>query len=209
MIGNPKPQKFPSSYYNHMLSIGLENYDFVFVAHNKYISDYSQYTNNVFWLPYAYDPDVYNPIITKKIYDVSFIGSLDAKRKAVMDAVRSNYPNLKVFYGELWQRDANFIYNASKIVLNLARINEMNWRTFEVLGSRSFLLNSFSDELTEIFSDGIDFVMFKNEGDLMAMIGTFIGNDSLRNRISQTGHKKVIHNHTFENRVELILSIVR
>ena len=197
---------YPSSYYNHMLSIGLENYDVVFVAHKKYISDYSRYTNNVFWLPYAYDPDIYHPLDTKKTYDVAFIGSMDAERRATMDAVRSNYSNLKVFSGELWQLDANYAYNQSKVVLNLARIGEMNWRTFEVLGSGSFLLNSFSDELTEIFSDGTDFVMFKNKRDLIEKIGYFINNDSLSYKIAQTGHENVANNHTLEERVKLILS---
>ncbi|MEM3193298.1 MAG: glycosyltransferase [Candidatus Parvarchaeota archaeon] len=153
---------YPSAYYNYFYSIGLENYDQIFVAHKNYIKDYSKYTNRVFWLPYAYDPDVYHPMKVEEKYDVSFVGTMDARRRKVIDAIHSNFPALRVMVGEFWNHDANFIYNSSKIVFNLTRQNELNWRTFEVLGSGSFLLNSLSNEVLDLFSDGKDLVMFND-----------------------------------------------
>ena len=115
-------------------------FDFVFVAQKSYVPSY-EFDNSrqvVRWVPLFCNPnrDRYGRL--PKIYDVSFVGTLDAQQK----------PGRTKFIHALKERTPLFVtsgdyvtvFNRSKIVINECAANEVNFRTFEALACGSFLL---------------------------------------------------------------------
>lgn len=132
------------------LAGGLDSYDYIFVAHKGCMSEYREVTGaRVEWLPFAFSPDIFRPRDTRETFDLSFIGGLDGigayKRKRVFDLIRRERPSLRIYYGSgFWGHHLSLIYNMSKIVLNISRVGEMNWRDFEALGSGGLFLETIA-----------------------------------------------------------------
>lgn len=81
---------------------------------------------------------MYRPLDVDKRYDWCFVGNIGSKRKAFFDAVRAEYPNC--FVGNAYFEEANRIYNASWLTLNLTINNDINMRFYEAQATSALML---------------------------------------------------------------------
>jgi len=89
------------------------------------------------------------------------------------------------------------IYNESKMVLNISRSAELNWRVFEALGCKRLLLTDRSQEVGELFRDGEHLAMYDGVEDLVDKIEKYLANPEEREKIALKGFKEVVKNTQF------------
>ena len=100
---------------------------------------------------------------TAKRYDVSFVGSLDARlhpdRVALLDALRGRLP-LHVAEGPYAD-----VFTHSRIVLNQTVRGDLNARVFEALACGALLLTERTGNgLLDLFADGEELVTYARIG---------------------------------------------
>ena len=106
------------------------------------------------------------------------------------------------------QEEISKIYNASKINLNinLQGENSLNFRTFEVLASNSFLLCDKREDIKNLgFCDVL--VQYENEQDLISKISHYLSYEDERNKICANARKLVCKHYDIAARAGEILNL--
>lgn len=168
-----------------------------------------------------------DPIIhlksNKKIYDVTFVGSLLPDRVELLTKIVQKTPiniwgdikpgvrlpqGLKKYYkGQAFGKKMIDIVSKSKIVLNFQPADMIiggNMRTFEIVGCKVLQL---TDKVSaDWFQNGTDVIVFKNIDDLVKKIKYYLKHVSERNIIAENGYKKGLMVHTYEKHFKKLLS---
>ncbi|OGW08553.1 MAG: hypothetical protein A2W75_11190 [Nitrospinae bacterium RIFCSPLOWO2_12_39_15] len=222
-----KPVIKAAPHYNFVFTGGSEAYDILKEAGVK----------SLHWLPFACDPDIHKPVkVTdedKKIYgcDVSFVGSHYPVREALFtglsdfvlgiwgpgwDKLPNNSPLKKCIRGLHTKPDEWLkIYSSSKIILSQhysdpeGRIpcHQASPRVYEVLACGAFLMVDGQRDVTRLFKDREELVIFRDTGELKRLIRYYLERPEERKRIADNGRKKVLAEHTYRHRVQKILRI--
>jgi hypothetical protein len=99
----------------------------------------------------------------------------------------------------------------SKVGVNLPRDDypqDANLRCFEVMASGALLITPVPSELSHLgFRDGEHFVGFRTETELVDLISYYLGHAAERGRIAQAGRALTLREHTYDRRVDLLLSL--
>jgi len=98
--------------------------------------------------------------------------------------------------------------NSYKVHLNYSDNDDINFRVFETLGSKTCLLTSKVENLDKLFVDMEDMVMFSNYDEAIDKIKILLDNPELINKIAESGYNKVINNHTFDVRAKEFINII-
>lgn len=101
-----------------------------------------------------------------------------------------------------------YVFKNSKINLNISLRSiktGIPLRAWDIMGCGGFLLTNYQQEFLEYFDPDSDFVYYEDMGDLEEKVHYYLENDEIRIKISQNGLKKVLNNHTFENRIPELL----
>jgi glycosyltransferase involved in cell wall biosynthesis len=205
-----------------------KKFDYVFFNQRKAVYNYEKLTDRkkgqkIEWLPHAFEPEAYPHIETLKKYDVCFIGHIQEdkpnfngfSRMKALDILFREFPNF--YYGsrhpaypgkELFE-DAARHMSQSKIVFNISIADDVNMRVFEVMGTRSFLMTNYIPTLKHLFEDGKDLVTYNTIPEMVRKVSYYLNHDKKRIKIAETGYNNVIKNHTYQNRVEHILKLIK
>jgi len=102
------------------------------------------------------------------------------------------------------------VYRRSRLVVNIARDDfpqDANLRVFEVLASGALLITYVPSELSRIgFEEGIHFVGYRQESEILSLVRKYLHDDESRFRIAQAGRVKALHEHTYDARVDQLLA---
>jgi len=101
------------------------------------------------------------------------------------------------------------IYIASKINLDISRINQPNivtMRVFDVLACGGFVLADRNETLLELFKEDWDIVCFDTPEEAVDKINYYLNHENDRLTIAQRGYDNVVNSHTFEHRINHILN---
>ena len=141
-------------------------------------------------------------------YPKHFESSLEGVKEFLNDEEIKNYKNCFCGYVQ-GQEEISKIYNSSKINLNinLQGDNSLNYRTFEVLASKGFLL---CDKREDIESLGLKdvVVQYENEHDLIEKISHYLSFENERNEIRARARKLVSQHYDIVARAREILNTV-
>lgn len=161
---------------------------------------------NPIWLPHAFEPQAYPKYdLASKIYDVCFVGHVNSQnRLEALDKMFKEFPNF--FYGQRLFEDAARKFAESKIVFNISMKDDLNMRTFEAMGSGSFLLTDWNSTIEEFFKDGTHLALYRTEEEMVEKARYYLAHDSEREKIALAGYEEVIKNHRLSQRVDVILS---
>lgn len=110
------------------------------------------------------------------------------------------------------EKDIAHVYAGAKIVLNITMeqgLSSMNYRVLETLGSGGFLLTDYKQDISDYFQQDEDMVFYKDNKDLLEKIPKYLENDKLRAKIAQNGKNKIMKYHTFKQRAEEIIKILK
>lgn len=120
----------------------------------------------------------------------------------------------KVRYGgslDYWSEMPK-VFAASKINLNFTIPNiksGLPLRIWDILGSGGFLMTNFQAEIPAYFKNKEDLVCFESIEELSELSGYYLAHEEERRRIAGNGYKKVKKYHTFEQRIEQMMELVK
>ncbi len=169
-------------------------------GHEKFFTNQKTY-----FFPNAYPDDLIYPLDIEKKYDVGFCGNIN-NRGHWLNQISNNH-NLKIDEFVIGQDMVNSI-NSYKIHFNRNISDDLNYRTFETLGCKTFLITNETPGLSELFDLGKHLVTYESPVDLMDKISYYLNNPIERNNIAESGYNHVIKNHTFYERMKFFIDIL-
>ena len=158
---------------------------------------------DVRYLPLAMSPALHRRMEEAVIHDVSFVGNIHPNRKPFFERLQRRFD---VFVTKAFMDDMVRIYNASKIVLNLGiGPTGIQQRVFEALGCGAFLITNEIPVHQRLFEDRKHLVYF-NDRNIEDLIAYYLENETERQTIAEAGYMEALARHTFEHRLETLLS---
>lgn len=102
-------------------------------------------------------------------------------------------------------------FRAAKICVNNlypAEVWGINARAFEIAGAGGFQMIEWRPGIEQLFRNGEELVSFTSMADLKDKIEYYLPREDERQRIAQNGQQRAHLEHTYEKRLELLLSTV-
>jgi spore maturation protein CgeB len=134
-----------------------------------------------------------------------FIGTLsvDPRRKELCD--RFGIRHMTAFGA-----DYVIAMKKSKICFNKSMSNDINAKYFEIMGSGSFLLTNYNEELLTYFDNNPDLraCMYTTEDEIGEKIQYYLEHEDEREAIAKRLYDYVWSHHTWEARCKQILQVV-
>jgi spore maturation protein CgeB len=194
------------------------------------------------WLPFGVDTDIFHPAQAGEQYahDVAYVGNdIKGKERTLLYLVPATgfdfglYGNWSLHWrrrikfwhtlpyqwkfsriskGKIPQEDVPLLYSRSKINLNCAIQDCIDWdvitlRTFEVLACKGFLI---TDRVPSAETELTDSVVFTDGGkDLEDKIRYYLAKPDEREKVAKKGYEYVMNNATSVKRMKTFLSYLR
>lgn len=208
----PKPMVYWASDthlgYKHRLETARKA-DYVYCAQKRAVEEFKRDgIKNPVWLPHAVEPLAYpRHNYASKTYDVCFVGHVNSEnRMEALDRLFASFPNF--YYGQKRFEKAAEIFGKSKIVFNIAMVDDINMRTFEAMATGSMLLTNWLPTIEELFEDEKHLVLYRNLDEMVEKAKYYLAHDAEREAIARAGCEEVLKNHTFKNRIDKVLSLI-
>jgi len=144
---------------------------------------------------------------------LTLYGPKEWLKAPVPGGIAGGYPTLEPYYQGYWKRwdTVHHLFASAKInfVNHLHHAHMyLNDRVPMVLGTGGFLLCDRIPGLEQFFHDGEDLVYYDDLEDLLAKTMYYLERPLLRERIALNGQARIRSAHTYERRVEKLLSIL-
>jgi len=182
-------------------------FDFVFIAQRKYLSEFRDVHPHTYWLPLACDPAIHRKIEGKKSYSVGFVGGVEqgTRREQLLVELSDHVP---VHYERCFWDEMSLVFSRSRIVFNSAVKDDLNMRFFEALSSGTLLLSDMAADSgqQELFADGEEYVCYHQER-MVDLAEFYLKHEQLRERIAERGQRLVRNAHTYDHRVHDLLAV--
>jgi spore maturation protein CgeB len=150
-------------------------------------------------------------------YKISVVGNW----KKYLNRFR-NHPNLVIHEGWVEPSISANYYNGSNIVFNTHRPfnlkenknrlgvvgKSINNRTFDAAACGAFQLIEFKEDLPNHFIADEEIISFKNHQELIEKINYYMPIKEERQRIAVNARNRVLKDHTFEKRIDRMLTII-
>ena len=189
---------------NHITTVVKNKIDIVLNAiesHQNYFK-----TSKTFYFPNAYPSDLISPIdgVDKNIF-LGFCGSL-LNRSEILDKLENKFELKK----DIWKLGNEMVktINGYKIHFNKTLSNDINYRIFETMGCNTLMLTNSTENINTFFNDMENIVIYNNEIELFEKLNILYSDNDLIKKISNSGHELVKNNHTYDNRVDVLLKII-
>lgn len=142
----------------------------------------------------------------KKNIDVAFMGQISDyrdSRKKYLEYLLNN--NVSLYYSarnkaeQFSYKDYLAVLRKSKIGINFSMsvdCHQLKARVFETMLAGSLLLEQKNEQIEHYFKDGIDYVSFESESDLLDKINYYLKNNDLRIKIAESGRDAVLNNYS-------------
>ncbi len=174
------------------------------------------------WCPLAFDPEIHRKHPLPKILDVSFVGNFGKfrykrflwegkkvfKERARLISLLKGRFNL--YTGKFFFEDMAVVYSLSRIVFNRSIRKDVNMRVFEALGCGSLLItDQIGPGQDLLFKSGKHLVEYKSRKQLLKAVRYYLAHEPEREKIAAEGRKAAFRKHTYEHRMEYMLSFLR
>ncbi|MBI2010394.1 MAG: glycosyltransferase [Candidatus Chisholmbacteria bacterium] len=206
--------KKTASHYSFFINNGLDSY-----------KQLAKFGVKNYYLEYA-APHFDLKEKVKKIYPLTFVGQHTLRRERYFKGLKDL--GLKIWGYAQWQQsslkdiasgpvsvtEAHHIIRQSHIVVNLltgtikTQPEEINIRTLETLGLKTFLLVQDYPHLHRYFKVGQELITFKNPQDLRRKALYYLKHNREREAIAAAGYRRILRDHTFAKRLKDLFKIV-
>jgi len=209
LINIPRIAYFIDTHLDFQTRLEMAKYfDIVFLAQKSHVNLFKEKgIRYAFWLPLACHPELYPAKELSRDIDISYIGSLSPdegdKRRKLLTKIGETFPNNCI--GKKWPLEMGDIYARSKIVVNSAINYDLNMRVFEGMAGGALLITDPADSIQELFEEGKDLIIYRDEGDLIDKIRYYLEHERERKEIAKRGQKKVLQEHTYYHRCKQIV----
>ncbi len=170
--------------------------------------------------------DNFHPLLGKKQYDVTLIGTPKADRIELIQYLRENginirifgwgwhhYPELREVYGGPLDHQALVqVANKSKINLCFTKnyFGRPSWkgRVFEIAACRSFLLVEYSPRYKDFLDEGKEIIFFHDKKDLLKKIKYYLEHKQEREAIATNTYKKIVRKYDVAKELQDFFTLV-
>lgn len=175
---------------------------------NAIESDQIHFKNvKTYYFPNAYPSELIYPIpeIPKEHF-IGFCGSL-LNRTNYLHKLESKF-DLRT---DIWKLGRSMVeaINTYKIHFNKTLKNDINYRVFETMGTKTMLITNDTENISKFFTDMEDIVIYKNDDELYEKLEFLKNNESEIFRIAENGYNNVLNNHTYKNRANQLIEIIK
>jgi spore maturation protein CgeB len=164
----------------------------------------------------------------KAVFVLKHLVSYFYRKRLVVSLCRA-YPDFMVFGDQWWVLDLprekistavgyyvnlSQTYQQTKVNIDVNRVvirEGLTQRVFDCLASGSFVVTSTKSILPEFFEtqgESREAVMFESEQHLKELIDHYAAHDEERRAIVERGRRRVLAEHTYDNRIQKIFGIV-
>lgn len=183
-------------------------FDSVSVVHSDGL-DLDWGRDDVYWNPVGCDLKIHNVGKREKIYDGCFIGNfhngLAGPRVECLDTFFKACRG-PIFFGNRMFHEMTEKYAQSKLVFNRSINGDANMRVFEAMASGSCLITDRVGDLDKLgFVDGVHYAGYSSTEELEDLTSSLLKDEVRRETIASAGQKLVLSNHTYANRMEVLL----
>lgn len=168
----------------------------------SYIPEFKGCVDKSYWFPNAYPDDLIYPLNLEKTIDIGFCGN-DRPEIHYLDKYNIQ-KDIFVIGGDMVKA-----INSYKIHFNKNIANDINYRTFETTGCKTFLLTNYTPGLEKLFDIGKEIVIYDSIEDLDNKIEYYLKNEANREEIAKRGYDKSKKYHTYSKRAEMLLEIIK
>lgn len=166
-----------------------------------------------FLLPYAVRREFFDgPELTRE-FELGWVGQTSGliyRRRAMWLPRFANSFRTNDFFRRYSLEEVADVYRRSRIVVNINRDDypqDANLRVFEVLASGALLLTSLPSELTDLgFQEGVHFIGYHNENEIIPLVRKLLGDEPTRARIAAAARAKTLAEHTYDSRTAQLLA---
>lgn len=168
------------------------------------------------FLPHAVEAEPFQPMHEERIYEVGWVGHVD---KPMYATRRYLLPGLAHrFRMNEWKRshtpeEVAEVYKRSKIVVNIGRDDypqDANLRVFEAMAAGALLITSVPTELSALgLQEGQHFVGYRDKDGVEDLVQYYLDHETERHRIGEAARDLVLREHTYDRRVEQILTMLQ
>jgi len=172
----------------------------------SYIKHFKAQRRKSLWFPNCYPIDLIKPVNVPKKFDVGFCGNY-VNRKKWIDLLSKKFKLRRDIF-VIGQSMVKAICSY-KIHFNKNYSKDINYRTFETLGCRTLLMTNNTDRLKDLFTIGKHLVVYNSFEDCCKKIRFLLINPKKLNEIADAGYKHVSKNHTYDNRAQRLVNIIK
>ena len=105
-------------------------------------------------------------------------------------------------------KEIPYVFKNTKINLNMTLRSiwtGIPLRAMDVMGCGGFLLTNYQADFLDFFEPGVDYVYYSDNNDLMKKIDYYLCHEDERRSIAENGYNKVKANHTYADRVQIMI----
>lgn len=184
------------------------NFDFIFLANPINVQDYKVAGyNNVYYLPYACDPDLHGRLNYNKTRDIVLVGSIREDRKQLASSLAKDGINLELI-GGVFRQDYIDALASARIVINQNPEQGrglLNMRFFEAPAAGTVLLT----EKIDLNIQPIDLKFaIPYDNNLANICKNLLTDNEKLIQLSKEAQQEVLNNHTYQNRCQQLLKII-
>ncbi|MCK4352483.1 glycosyltransferase [candidate division WOR-3 bacterium] len=212
----------------------LSGYDLILSSLPNQVEYFKENGKPSEYFKLGFESQVLNKLSEReKAYDLSFVGSFSwnhLEGMKTMNDVFANFKNAVIFgcydnsidrfpllkkriTGHAWGLDMYNIYYNSKITFNRHGTIDGNYassmRLFEATGVGALLLTDYKDNLKDLFEIGKEVVTYKNAKEAVKKIKYYLEHEDEREKIAKAGQKRTLKDHTYYNRMQELVDIVK
>lgn len=103
------------------------------------------------------------------------------------------------------------VFQHSKINLNITLRSIQKGiplRAFDIMGSGGFLLTNYQEDFLNYFVPGEDFIYYSSYEEAETYAGYYLSHEKERQQIAANALGKILEAHTFEHRIQTMLSVI-
>ena len=188
----------------HIEMVNKHNIDIV--LNSVYGHDSFFKNKKTIFFPNAFSDELIKPMEIEKVFDVGFCGNIN-NRGGWINELNKNF-NFKLDEFVIGQDMVESI-NKYKIHFNRNIFDDLNYRTFETLGCKTFLITNETPGLRDLFEVDKHLVTYEKIEDLFEKINYYLNNPSERIKIENQGYEHVLKNHTYKKRMEFFVDEIK
>jgi hypothetical protein len=166
-------------------------------------------------LPHAVDAETFEKSEGERDLEVGWVGRVDGPiyktRRRVLRLLSQHF-RMNEWWRSYTYEEMAKVYQQSKIVVNVGGdyyLQDANLRVFEAMAAGALLITQLPSELTLIgFEPDVHFIGYKDEKELLDLVKYYLRNEKERQQIAEAGREKVLKEHTYDTRVETLLSVL-
>jgi len=181
--------------------------DYILTTDKESIKKYQMFGGTAIYSLNFSNSEYFKKLDTKKIYDVSFVGTNLANRQELINSLMDRGVNIKTF-GRGWSSNyVSFdemikIYNQSKINISFMQSYgnstrpQMKCKIFDICLCGGFLLCEYIPGIEEYYEIGKEIECFNSLEDASYKIQYYLNHEEERETIADAGWKRATSNHT-------------